>query len=275
MATTFEYSPGVQLHYEICGSGSKPIVLMHGFAASLETWRDIQPYLEPRFLLYLVDLKGFGLSSKPDDGRYSIADQASIMASFVRTLKLRGVSLVGNSYGGAVALATCLQLAETDAAAVQSLVLIDAPATTQKLPFFVWPLRNAVLSRVVALAPARLRAKRVLRRVVADPACLTGERVERWARFHDLPGSHRALRAVARQILPDAPGADLARLARIRCPVLILWGDRDPVIFRWQADLLAKHIPHARLVVIPRCGHLPQEERPEETARELVRFLET
>jgi pimeloyl-ACP methyl ester carboxylesterase len=271
---TFDYAPGVQINYEVRGLGDKPAVLLHGFGASLETWRPLQPYLEPRFLLYLVDLKGFGLSSKPDDGAYSIEDQASILASFLQRLELADVCLIGHSYGGAVALSICLKLAGAqEAGRVGSLILIDAPATTQRLPFFIRPLTSPLFDPLLSAVPARSRACYVLRRICYDATQVTGERVERYARFLDLPGSHRAMIASARQIMPRYAHYPPARLDALRTRTLILWGEHDRVVPRWQAGLLKEHIPDSKLVILPSCGHMPPEEYPEETAREILSFL--
>jgi pimeloyl-ACP methyl ester carboxylesterase len=251
-----------------------PAVLLHGFGASLEMWREIQPYLEPHLLLHMVDLKGFGLSSKPDDNRYSIDDQAAIMAAFIEQLDLKGVCLIGHSYGGAVALTTYLKLAEKKCAGrIQSLVLIASPAAVQSLPFFIWPLRTPGLNLLARLTPSRTRARFVLSHICYDPRMATRERVDRYARFHDLPGSHQALITAAEQIIPEDPDAALNRLSGIRAPVLIIWGDHDQVVYRWQADLLRERIPNSKLVVISRCGHLPHEEHPEQTSRAILDFL--
>ncbi len=271
---SFQFGSGVKIHYEVQGRGSRPAVLLHGFGASLEMWRDIQPYLEPRLVMHLVDLKGFGLSSKPDDRRYTIEDQAAIMASFIEQLDLKGLCLIGHSYGGAVALATYLRLADKRLAGrIQAMVLIASPAAVQALPFFIWSLRTPGLNLLARLAPSRARARFVLTHICYDPAMATKERIERYARFHDLPGSHHALIAAAEQIIPEHPNAAVSRLGGVRAPTLIVWGDHDQIVYRWQADLLKEHIANSKLVIIPRCGHIPQEEHPEQTARAILDFL--
>jgi pimeloyl-ACP methyl ester carboxylesterase len=271
---TFDYAPGVEINYEVRGIGQTPAVLLHGFGASLESWRAIQPCLEPHLQLYLMDLKGFGLSSKPRDGAYSIEDQAAIVESFLQRLELSGVCLIGHSLGGAVAVSTYLKLAEAqDAGRIGSLVLIDAPATAQRLPFFIRPLANPLLSSLLGAVPAHTSARYVLRRIVHDAKQVTGEQIERYARFQDLPGSLSAMSACARQIIPQRAHYPPARLDAIRTRTLILWGEQDRVVPRWQADLLKQHIPDSKLVILPACGHMPPEECPERTAREILSFL--
>src|SRR5690242_2244194 len=64
---SFHYSEVVTINYEKHGAGPRSLIFVHGFGASLETWRDLVPYLSSTYTLYLLDLKGFGLSSKPND----------------------------------------------------------------------------------------------------------------------------------------------------------------------------------------------------------------
>jgi pimeloyl-ACP methyl ester carboxylesterase len=72
---TFAYSDQIRISYEVHGNGNSTIVFLHGFGASVETWRDIQSRLAEGNRLYFLDLKGFGLSSKPGDGKYSLEDR--------------------------------------------------------------------------------------------------------------------------------------------------------------------------------------------------------
>ena len=270
---SFAFAPGVSISYEVHGAGGDAALLLHGFGVSSEAWRDLQPYLEPHLRLYLLDLKGFGLSSAPRDGAYSIQDQAAIVAAFMERLQLPPLTLIGHSYGGSVALATCLNLTGAALARVRSLVLIGAPAAVQTLPFFVRWLRSPIPRRVLRSVPARIRARYLLRRLYYDPRKITGSLVRRYERFVDPPAGSDGMVAAALQIVPDPPDSITARLAGLRRPVLLVWGDHDNVIFRWQADVLKGALPDSRLVILPRCGHLAPEEDPEGTAQAILGFL--
>lgn len=81
---SYRYSAAVTTHCEEEGSGEETFVLLHGFAASLESWHDVRPVLARRGRVVMLDLKGFGLSSKPPDRVYTPADQADIVAAFIR-----------------------------------------------------------------------------------------------------------------------------------------------------------------------------------------------
>ena len=102
---TFLYSDSVAINYEVTGTGDKPIVFLHGFGLSTTSWNDIRVWFpNDEFKYYFLDLKGFGYSSKPRDGKYSFLDQAKIIVDFLEYNSLDEVILVGHSYGGGAAL---------------------------------------------------------------------------------------------------------------------------------------------------------------------------
>jgi len=134
---SFHFSPDVIINFEVDGEGPRPLLMLHGFGASLESWKDIQPYLRTNFRVYALDLKGHGLSSKPHDNKYSPQDQADIVTAFIKNRQLTDVVLVGHSYGGGVALLAFLRLSEhTEHNPVSTMILIDSASYPQPLPFF-------------------------------------------------------------------------------------------------------------------------------------------
>jgi pimeloyl-ACP methyl ester carboxylesterase len=272
-AKTFQYSPTVSINYETHGTGATPILLLHGFAGSLETWRDIQPLLEDSFTLYMIDLKGAGLSSKPRDANYTIDAQAQIVESFIAHLDLTNVVLVGHSYGGGVALMTTIRLQRTPPSPLARLILIDGAAYPQKLPFFMKAVNNTLLKAIINQFPAHTRASIALKRTFFDPSKVTDERIDRTARFMDVPGAHYALAQTARQLIPDDMAAFISALPTIQLPTLILWGKNDHVIPLATGQRLQEDIPGAVLEILPNCGHLPHQELPAATAQIIRRFL--
>jgi pimeloyl-ACP methyl ester carboxylesterase len=271
----FQFSPDVAINVERFGVGKRTFVCLHGFGASLETWADVLPFLEDVGTFYALDLKGFGLSSKPPDGRYSLWDQAEIVISLITTQQLAGITLVGHSYGGAVALVTYFALLDKGLGnLVDSLVLIDSGGYLQRLPFLVsiprTPLLNTLFVRVV---PVRWQVNFTLRHLFRDQKKITRERIERYTRFLRLPGSRRALISVAEQMIPKDPQTLIARIPQVSVPTLIIWGRNDPAIPLDDATRFHREIKGSELHVIDNCGHVPHEERPSETAEAIKRFL--
>jgi pimeloyl-ACP methyl ester carboxylesterase len=273
---TFDYSDKIQINYEIHGNGNSIIVFLHGFGASVETWRDIQSPLSKGNTLFFLDLKGFGLSSKPDDGKYSLEDQSKIVLAFLKAHNLRDITLVGHSYGGAVSLFTYLRDRSGHARGnIRRLVLIDAAAYVQELPFFIDILRKPFINWVVMnLVPTQLMASFTLCYLFHDENKLSEEEITRYAEYFDQPGSYNSFVECARQIVPSNPDSISALIKTIAMPTLIIWGANDPSIPLEQGQRLHQDIRNSKLVIIPNCGHIPHEESPEESVNAILNFLE-
>lgn len=272
---TFAYTDQIQISYEVHGNGNTPIVFLHGFGASVETWRDVQSRLAPGNRLFFLDLKGFGLSSKPDDSKYTLEDQAEVVLAFMKTQNLHDVTLVGHSYGGAVCLFTYLKDRSLhNGGSIRRLVLIDAAAYVQDFPFFIDILRRPVLNwMVMKLVPAHMQASLVLRRLFNDPTKLSEERISRHAEFLGQPGSYHSFVESAKQMVPANPDSMIALFKTIRVPTLILWGADDTAIPVELGRRLYRDIRASTLVIVPNCGHIPHEEAPEESLEAILDFL--
>jgi pimeloyl-ACP methyl ester carboxylesterase len=223
----------------------------------------------------LVDLKGFGSSPKPDDRRYAPMDQAELVHRLVRQRDLVNVNLVGHSLGGGVSLLTALLLRDAATERLKRLVIVSGACYPQKLPPFArlahYPRLSSAMMR--ALGP-RAVARRVLRSIVYDPGCITRSQIEGYADALRGPETMRVLIQAALQIVPKNLDRIIGRFPEIDVPALVLWGRQDRVIPVALGERLARDLPHARLVVLDGCGHLPHEERPGESVEALEAFLE-
>jgi pimeloyl-ACP methyl ester carboxylesterase len=268
---TFDYQ-GIKINYYEAGQGP-PVILLHGFGACAYTWRHLAPALAGTRRVFALDLKGHGLSDKPQDGRYTVNDQAEMVAAFIRGRNLEDAVLIGNSLGGAVALMTYFQLREEQPGRIQGLVLIASAGYPQKLPWFVRLARAPVLSNLGRLLPPRFVTGLVLRKCFYDKDKITDEMIDTYAYNGSLPGAAEALRQTALQIIPPDMEAVISRYQTVRVPTLIIWGEQDEVVPLESGRNFHRDIPGSRLVILPRCGHLPQEEEPLETRRVLQNFL--
>lgn len=146
---------GLSLHHERYGSGP-PILFIHGLGASSYTWRHLATPLAASASVILVDLKGFGDSPKPKDNDYSLYDHARLVYQFIAKNDLRDLTLVGNSYGGGVALVTSLYLERHAPGRLRRLILIGSIGYPQALPQPVKVLTTPVLGpAVVSLIPKK------------------------------------------------------------------------------------------------------------------------
>ncbi len=268
--TTMSY----QLSRE-AGPGELTIVLLHGFGASLDSWSDVYPGLSSEYPVLRLDLKGFGMSGKPEDNAYAIADQARFVVDGLRKLNLMKIVLVGHSYGGAVALVT--YLLGSDSAwklDIRALVFIDPAIYDQPLPFFISDLRNPARRFISnTFTTPEWRARYVLDHIFANKTQITDERVQRYAAFYDSPGSHYSFAKAAEQIVPANADSVRDAIPSIALPVLAITGELDTVVPVALTRRLALEAPSSSLKVIAGAGHVPHEEQPEETLTTLLRFL--
>ncbi len=275
----FDVSPGIFLNYREEGGAGPVVVALHGFGGTLDTWDDVQPMLAPRYRLYLPDLLGFGHSAKPEKFDYTVAEQAEAVAGFLEMVQRETgeakITLIGHSYGGAVAIAAYLALQDKGEAIVDRLILIDALAFPQekRFPAFINIMRVWGVNRIaLKLLPAKTQVRMVLKKIFHNPAAVTSDRVCRYAGF--LPSSHAALIKTAHQLGDEAAFLMFTqRIHEIAVPTLIVWGRYDGVIPRRQAELLRDAIVGSRLAPLLEAGHAPQEELPGETAQLIDTFL--
>ena len=272
----FNYNGRIPIHYQVGGNGPQALVFLHGFAASHTTWHDIIPFfLADRFRVFLLDMKGFGLSAKPRDGVYSIEDQAVMVRAFIREQGLSPVILIGHSLGGGVALRACMQMqSEGDPFTVEKLVLIDCAAYPQRLPKFFRRLKTPLLGPLlIRLIPVRLMVRKTLSQVFCDASVATPERFERYERYFRGKGIPYAMRATVKCINPDAYLHIGERYRDIKVPTLIIWGEEDRIVKLKHGLRLHEDLTTSRLNIIEKCGHNPHEERPEETFAAMEAFL--
>ncbi len=263
----FVSAAGLRLHVRDTGPRDAPaVLLLHGFGASLHTWDDWAAALEVDYRVIRFDLPAAGLTGPDASGDYSDARSVEVIAALMDTLSVSRAHLVGHSMGGRLAW----RFAAEQPARVDKLVLVapdgfaspgfeygQAPAVPLAVRLMPWALPRPVLR--MGLAPAW-----------ADPAALSDATVDR---YHDLmraPGVRRALIERMEQIVLQEPGP---WLRRIQAPVLLLWGEKDPMIPLSNAADYRRELPRSQLVALPGVGHLPQEEAPEASVKAVRSFL--
>jgi pimeloyl-ACP methyl ester carboxylesterase len=223
----------------------------------------------------LVDLKGFGDAPRPDDGRYAVADQARLVGELLERRNLTSVTLIGHSMGGGVALLTALRLLDEGSGRLARLVLVSGAAYRQRMPPFMSLARFSRLSGAAfrILGP-RLVVTQVLRTIVYQPGAVSSDQIEGYTAGLSGPAAHRVLIDTALQLLPEDLDALTARYREIDVPTLLIWGRQDRVVPLQVGLRLARELPRARLAILERCGHLPAEERPAESAGALLDWLD-
>jgi pimeloyl-ACP methyl ester carboxylesterase len=264
----------VRLAYRDKGSG-KPVLLLHGFGASSYTWRHVEPALiASGHRVLTVDLKGFGLSDKPLDENYSIFDQAALITQFITQLKLKDLTVVGHSLGGGVTLVLALEKDKKKRKRITKIVLIDSVAYSQNIPIAFSILRTPVLGKISSsLVPLDVQARIALRLAYYDNSKFDSRDVKQYADPLKDKGSRNAMIQTARKIMPENLPELSNRYKTIQIPALIIWCDHDKVIKPNIGLRLHNDLPNSIFRVVRKCGHLPQEEKPQRTVQLLQDFL--
>ncbi|HZW38376.1 MAG TPA: alpha/beta hydrolase [Ignavibacteriaceae bacterium] len=258
------------IDYDKTGSGKLNLILLHGYGTSKETWRYVRPLLEKDYTLYLLDMKGFGLSSKPKDKRYTAADQAVIINAFIANQNLNNVVIVGHSFGGAVALYSYL----ADKTRIKKIILVDPSIYLTKLPFIAIAAKFPLVKWfIMYLVPNKIKARISLRFLIYKNNPIPEENVEKFAAYLKTSGAYNAFIQTANLMVPYINEELSPRLKEINIPVQIIWGKNDPLLPYKQALKLRDEIPPAVLHLVEDCGHIPQIEKPEEAVRVMKLFL--
>lgn len=247
----------------LSGGAGEPLLLLHGFGADKDNWVRVARYLTPHFQVVAPDLPGFGESTHDANARYAVDDQVQRLHVFVQALGLKTFHLGGNSMGGNIAgiyaaqypseikslwllapggvttaqaseLATRLTMGENP-------LLVDSVEGFDQLLDFVFVTRPYIPRSVKQYLSTQAIAHRAFNEKI----------------FRDL-------RAFPQPLEPALQG--------FPAPTLILWGDTDRLLHVSGAAILAALVKDGHLAILEHTGHVPMIERPQESARQFLRF---
>jgi pimeloyl-ACP methyl ester carboxylesterase len=256
---------GLGIHYAEQGHGP-PVVLLHGFGASMFSFRHQVGPLAEHFRVLALDLPGFGYSDRPADADLSLTAQAERVREFLDRMGVERATLIGHSMGGAIAM----RLAAAHPDRVERLVLAAGapPDTPVRLPLY--PLLRPLSPIPLAFLAGNERyGRRTIRRIVYDPATLTDDVLRAYTRPLRLRGTAACLIKMLGDVRRDPP----LDPATVSARTLLLYGEADTVVPLRVAHRLHAVMPDARLEVVPRAGHLLLEEQPRACTDAILRFL--
>lgn len=260
---------------ELEGSGP-PLVLLHGYADSADTWRPLLRELAVAGRsATAVDLTGFGTAAGLRPGAMMPQWDAVVAATIERASAAAGgkdVIVVGNSLGGALSLRAA-QRADLPVAGIVPI----APAGLHMARWFSI-IENTGLVRLLRLSPlpvpdavVRPLVARVYRELAfhggADPDPAV---VDSFVRHIGTLERSTGVLDIGRRLLPEL--IDPFDLSSIDCPLLLVWGERDRMVYTDGAERVLRIVDYSDIEVIADCGHCPQVEMPERLAELLLRF---
>jgi pimeloyl-ACP methyl ester carboxylesterase len=263
---TYRNVDGSQLRVIDSGKGT-PVVLLHGFGASIYAWRHTLPALaDAGYRVIAFDNRGFGFSDKPRHG-YSTAAYAKLAVALLDSLRISSAVLVGHSMGGAIAAEVAL--AHPDR--VRGLVLIDAAGYGERWPSVLKIARWPFVGAIATTLRSRWITARIVRSTYADPSKVSEADVDQYYAPVPDPSYGPALRGVLREFNFDSLGG--GRLGALQTPTLVIWGEADRWIPFRDGSRFGRELPRSVFAVVPRTGHNAPEESPAEVNRLVLDFL--
>ena len=258
----------VQLRYRrygTAGPGRPQLLLIHGFANSLQSWRVAAPLLAECCDVIAIDMLGFGLSDKPADADYHNRAQAGRVIAAAHALGQSNPVYVGHSLGGAIAL----QAAVLDPAA-RGLVLMNPGIISTGVPKIV-QLSVPPLPRLSArMFGSRSFRADFLRKSYVNPGIVTDAVVDDLMLGARSQGYATGMTSMMTQY---SEGEEIALAPQVRVPTLILWGDQDRNKPLSESARLQALLPGSKLVHFPGSGHYVHEEAAAGVAQAMQAWL--
>lgn len=256
---------GTRVRYTDDGEGP-PVVLIHGFASSLETWLTTSPALLGKHRVISLDLRGFGWTDRPENRAYDPASQGAMVWALLDELGVKETALVAHSWGSSVAMAMSLAQPQR----VTRIALFDAFLFSDQLPPFFYWARADGLGEALFAAFYDQRPDERMAAVFFDPTRLSEQLAEEVEKAMQRPGTRAAALATVRGMhLEQQEG----RYREVKVPMLLVWGREDGVTTLPFGERM-QALTGAKLVVLPRCGHFPMLEQWQAANAELVAFLD-
>ncbi len=262
---------GLHVHYRDQGDpNGPPVVMIHGFAASLDAWEPWVKRLGDHYRIITLDLPAHGLTRAPSTYAMSLDNNAEVVDALAQRLKLGRYVVVGNSMGGGVAWTLVLRHPDH----IRGLVLVDSigapiPSENQGSPVIFKILANPLGRAVLRNIDTRPLAEQGLKAAYVDPKLVTPALVDRYVDQSRAPG-HRDI-ILNSQGGQRTPSPEIFRA--IHTPTLVLHGEADALIPVASGRALAASIPGAKLITYPGVGHVPMEQVPDRSAADVRAFL--
>jgi pimeloyl-ACP methyl ester carboxylesterase len=261
----------MDVHYRDEGikNDSIPMVFIHGTGASLHTWEHCVDALKDSFRIITMDLPAYGLTGPNPDRVYTQQFYLEFLHEFLQKINVNKCIIGGNSLGGAIAWNYTHHYPEK----VEKLILIDAagyPMVSESKPIAFTLAQIPMLKHLLNYVTPKFLAQKSVINVYEDPSKVTDTLVDRYFELFLREGNREAF--VDRMSFSEYPDY-LQKILAIQTPTLILWGENDKLIPIANAYKFQNDLTNDTLIILKKAGHVPMEEAPERTAKEIRSFL--
>ncbi|MDY6929512.1 MAG: alpha/beta fold hydrolase [Pseudomonadota bacterium] len=257
---------GIKTNYHDVGEGY-PVILVHGSGPGVTAyanWRLNIPYLSQFYRVIAPDMVGFGYTEQPEGYEFSLDNWVQHIIGVMDALDIQKAHIVGNSFGGGLAIATALRYPER----VGRLVLMGAAGTKFKL--------TEGLDAVWGYQPSIENMRKLLDLFAYDRSLVSDELAEVRYKASIRPGvqeSFASMFPAPRQRWIDSLASSDEELKSLSNETLIIHGREDRVVPLSSSLHLAEVIDRAQLHVFGRCGHWTQIEHTDRFNRLVVDFF--
>ena len=239
---------GITMHYHEAGSGDRGVILFaHGSGPGASGWSNFKgnyPFLaEHGYRTIVPDTMGYGYSTKPEDGTFSLDDVAAQYKALLDALGVDRAIVVGNSQGGAIALTMAINYPKL----VDKLVLMAPGGLETRETYMEMEGIKAMLRVLYKEGISKETIRKIFTLQLHDESKITDEVIEE--RYQVAMTQHKD--NIARIRVTNQED----RLSEIRCPVLCFWGADDKFCPPSGAPKIASACPNSRTVLIGNCGH--------------------
>lgn len=242
----FVNNGALRTHYLSYGEGPA-VVMLHGSGPGASAWSNfklnVDAVVAAGHRAILIDMVGFGYSSKPEGCDYTTKLFADNVKATLDHLGIEQCSLLGNSLGGAI----CIRLALDYPQLVTQLIMMAPGGIEEKETYFAMPGIAKMVSAFVDGELDRSGLRKILQTLVFDSRHVTDELVEeRFCILETQPAD-----VLSRMIIPNM--AD--ELAGLKCPVYGFWGEQDEMTPVSGAARFTRQCQNAQFTILSQCGH--------------------
>ena len=259
-ASKYSLANGIKLHYKEYSTSGRPLLFIHGITSSHNSWGDIPTEFIQDYNVISIDLRGHGLSEKPDSGYRWREDYAKDISDFISTSLNQATVLVGHSLGASVSAA----VAEKSPDLVRSLILEDPPAFVHD-DFKAIQLRFSETIETKKLKSLdRVNYLMETMDISRESAEIRSENLEMMSVNVILELLNGSTTYDSRTVFP-----------KINCPTLVILGDPvlGGVVDLSSRDLLASLLPKSKILQWTGVGHGIHSDMPEKFLSEIKSFL--
>ena len=254
-----------KVHYQEKGEGPT-LVLIHGTASSSHTWEQWIEILSSDFRVIAPDLPGFGMTGPRLDGKYGESDMLDLLDEFINKLAIDSLYLAGNSLGG---FYTWKYAAQNPDKVKKMMVSNSLGYPSDKKKPLGFRLASSPVAPLLKKLTPRFLIEQTLKKSFVDESLVDDKMVDRYFELLLREGNRKAYL----KIMEQRSTIDTNEIANINIPTLVMWGVLDEVVPSVHAFKFYRDLPISTLRLYPEVGHLPMEELPEASAKDLRQFL--